>query len=172
MMLAIAAIVLCHPVSGLSAQTRTEYGWHDELGGVRRWQPLAMGNRAIVDQPSTGTMRLALRHVPAGWPYAYQWSGVTRDVTVDIARFPLLQASVVELHGYAHLDIEVLDAKGKPVKGFRASTLQNPGLSTFNFRGLLDPATYHHRLRLIVGGPNEGCSATYDWVRFMAAQNP
>jgi len=31
----------------------------------------------------------------------------------------------------------------------------------------LKPAFYRLRLRLIVGGPNEGCCATYDWVRFV-----
>lgn len=146
-------------------------GWSDELNSIHRWDQASPGHPATVSVPKPGAMELRLGSVPAGWPYAYQWSGVTRDATVDVGRFPILSAEVARVHGYAHLEVEALDANDKPFKSFRGTTLQNPGVSTCDLRSGLDPAIYRLRIRLIVGGPNEGCSATYHWVRFTAPQS-
>lgn len=143
-------------------------GRHDELWAARAWGPLAMENKAHVSVPKHGRLFLWLDHVPEGWPYTFQWSGVTRDARVDLARFPVLMARVEQVKGYAHLDIDVLDAAGKSVKTLRSSTLNDPGISTIDLSKALDPAVYSLRLRLIVGGDNTGCSATYDWVRFVS----
>jgi hypothetical protein len=66
------------------------------------------------------------------------------------------------------MDIDVLDASGSAVKTLRTSTLNDPGVSTLDLGTVLDPAIYSLRLRLIVGGPNSGCCATYKWVRFVS----
>jgi len=141
-------------------------GWNDELDSVDRWAPLGVANQARANVPFRGTMLLSLGHVPADWPYTYQWSGVTQDAWVDVGLFPMLMARVPWVQGYAHMDIDVLDEE-KVVKTIRSTTLNGPGISSIDLRTQLDPATYHLRLRLIVGGDNAGCSATYDWVRFV-----
>ena len=143
-------------------------GWHDELVTASRWTPLNLDNKANVKLEERGCLKLSLDHVPANWPWTFQWSGLSQDAHVDIARFPVLMAHVVQVHGYAHMDIEVLDAHGKSIRTLRTSTVNNPGMSTIDFSGVLDPAVYSLRLSLIVGGDNSGCSATYHWVRFAA----
>jgi len=145
---------------------RIKVGWNDELNRPSLWEALAMENRAKVDTTTKGALNLSLGHVPEGWPYEYQWSGVSREAKVDIGKFPVLSAWVSQVSGYAHLDVDVIDAAGKPVKTLRSSTLTSPGVSNVDLRQGLDPAVYRLRLRLIVGGPNDGCSATYNWVRF------
>ena len=142
-------------------------GWKDDLGSTKGWKSLPVENRVKVQAPKHGLMRLSLGHVVDGWPYEYQWSGVTKDVRGDIGRYPALMARLVDVQGYTHLDIEVLDAQGKVTKSMRSSTLTAPGLCTIDLSKHLDPAVYRLRLRLIVGGPNEGCSSTYDWIRFL-----
>ena len=149
-----------------------EVGWHDELDNSSNWKHLIIDNKPKLAVPNPGTLRLTLGQVPAGWPYEYQWSGVTRRVQIDIAKTLFLGAYVCELPaGYAHMDIDVLDAVGKPIKTIRINTLQNPGVSFVNLRDSLEPGTYNLQLRLIVGGPNSGCSATYDWIRFSDMAN-
>ena len=130
------------------------------------WRPLEVENKPTVTFPKHGAMRLELGKVPTDWPYTYQWSGVRRRATVDISRYPFLSARVADLHGYAHLDIDVLDAAGKKVKGIRSSTLQADGVSFVDLTSQLDPATYTLEIRLIIGGPTDGCWGTYNWVRF------
>ena len=147
-------------------------GWHDELNSVKLWKPLAIENKPKVSVPVAGALRMDLAKVPAGWPYEYQWSGVTRDAMVDVGRFPFLSANVsLLLGGYAHMDIDVLDVAGNAVKHFRSSTLQAGGLTFIDLSTSLDPAIYRLRLRLIVGGSNEGCYATYTWVRFTSVKD-
>jgi hypothetical protein len=146
-------------------------GWSDEMNRADRWKPLGVVNQAKIATPKPGLLSLSLKAVPAGWPYEYQWSGVTQEATVDVGKYPVLAARVVGLEGYAHLDIDVLDAKGKAVKGLRASTLTEPGLTKINLGESLDPAVYHLRIRLIVGGPNSGCRADYSWIRFYRAED-
>lgn len=132
-----------------------------------RWSHLAIENKPAISKRKHGLLELELKQVPNGWPYEYQWSGITRHVRVDIAKFPVLQASVPRLVGYAHLDIEVLDSSGKAVKGVRSTTITSPGTIVANLGDSLDPAIYRLRLRLIVRGPNSGCKAVYDWIRFV-----
>lgn len=155
------------PVEPLIYADPVRVGWHDELNKSKTWSPLAVENKPKVSVPFQGAMRLTLGKVPAGWPYEYQWSGVQRDATVDIARHPYLTANVSQLlGGYAHMDVDILDASGNAVKGFRSSTLQAGGVLFLDFKNQLDPAVYRMRIRLIVGGSNEGCYATYNWIRF------
>ena len=91
---------------------------------------------------------------------------------INIAKYPYLGAQVTDIYaGYAHMDIDVLDADGKPYKTIRSNTLQSPGISFVNLKDHLDPATYNLQLRLIVGGPNSGCSATYNWIRFTTLED-
>ncbi len=142
-------------------------GWHDEMDSRSNWSTLDMQNKAFVAQPIPGTVFLGLDRVPANWPYSYQWSGVTQVANVDVARYPILMSRVRQVQGYAHLDIDVLGPKGEVINTLRSATLNNPGLSTIDLSQVLAPAFYRLRLRLIVGGPNEGCCATYDWVRFV-----
>lgn len=144
-------------------------GWHDEFNKVSAWTPLAVDNKPKVSAPVSGAVKLELDKVPDGWPYEYQWSAVERVATVDIARHPYLSANVSQVSGYAHLDIDVLDASNNAVKSFRSTTLQAAGVAFVDFKNQLDPAIYRLRIRLIVGGPNEGCSATYNWIRFTSA---
>jgi hypothetical protein len=135
------------------------------MNRLGNWAALDVDNKAKVGTLHKGQLDLSLGHVPAGWPYQYQWSGVTQDFRLDVARYSVLVARVSDLHGYAHLEIEVLDRNGKPKKGLRSNTLQQPGILQADLSTTLDPATYHLRVRLIVGGPNEGCNATYNWIR-------
>ena len=164
---------LNHPVEqGRPGASPIVVGWHDELNSQLPWKPLDMENKAKISMPVRGALRMDLGKVPAGWPYQYQWSGLTRDAQVDIAKYPFLSASVSQiLGGYAHMDIDVLDANGTAVKTFRSSTLQAGGVTFIDLSTVLDPATYHLRLRLIVGGSNEGCYATYNWVRFTSVKD-
>lgn len=150
----------------VALQDPIKLGWHDELNDARAWRVLAVENIPKVSTPVRGALRLSLAKVKEGWPYTFQWSGVQREATVDMSRHPFLTASVTDVVGYAHLDIEVLDREGKAVKTFRTSTLQTAGVCFVDLGKDLDPAIYRLRLRLIVGGTNDGCSATYKWVRF------
>lgn len=152
-------------------QDPIKLGWHDELNNPKPWRVLAVENRPSVTAPARGSLKLSLSKVPTGWPYTFQWSGVQRDITVDIGRHPFLSAQVADVTGYGHLDIDVLDRQGKAVKTLRTSTLQTPGVCFIDLSKDLDPAVYRLRLRLIVGGPNEGSSVTYNWVRFTSKQD-
>lgn len=146
-------------------------GWHDEFTTSRRWSPLNIDNKASVELGRGDVLGLTLGHVPDGWPYTFQWSGVTRDLRIDAARFPILMAHVPSVQGYAHMDVDVLDARGKSVRTLRSTTLNAKGISSLDLAQELHPATYNLRLRLIVGGPNEGCHADYDWVRFVKRED-
>ncbi len=145
-------------------------GWNDECDYTENWAPLAADNKAgtVADK---GLLKLMLGPVPGDWPYEYQWSGVQRDVRIDVARYPYALAKIDKLSGYAHMDIDVLDANGDAVKSFRATTLQEAGVSSIDLSKQLDPAIYRLRVRLIVGGPNSGCSAAYDWLRFTSSED-
>lgn len=146
-------------------------GWDDELTDSRTWAPLDMENKAHVAAEERHRFTLWLDHVPQGWPYTFQWSGISKEARVDVAKFPVLMARVGPVKGYAHMDIDVLDAAAKAVKTLRTSTLNGPGLSTIDLTSALDPAVYHFALRLIVGGDNSGCSAEFNWVRFVSAKD-
>ena len=153
-----------------------------------------MENRARVDFVRLGDVRLSLGQVPANWPYAYQWSGLKRDLRVEVDRYPVLMALVTHVQGYAHLDIDVLDANGRAVRTLRSSTLnvstlpkaaagsglEGPrsskpeilsGVVEADLGKELLPGTYRLQVRLIVGGDNSGCSAEYHWLRFVATKD-
>lgn len=146
-------------------------GWLDEMDNRYNWAPLQMENRAFVAVPTPGTLFLGLDHTPPNWPYQFQWSGVTRDAYVDIARFPVATARVTQVQGYAHLDIQVIGPKGDVVNTLRTTTLTSPGISRLDLSKSLPAGSYRFHIRLIVGGPNEGCCATYDWLRFVTAKD-
>jgi len=143
-------------------------GWHDEMDDRFRWSPLNMENRAFTAAPVPGALFLGLERVPAGWPYAFQWSGVSQDLTVDVANFPFLMARVSQVQGYAHLDIDLLGPKGEVQNTTRSTTVQASGMSTVDLTSFVPAGVQRFRLRLIVGGPNSGCCATYRWVRFVS----
>jgi hypothetical protein len=166
------------------SQPPLDIGWHDDFDRQGAWQPLDMENRADERLLRPGTLRLSLKHVPDGWPYAYQWSGLKTNILADVARYPVLMAYVTHVHGYAHLDIDVLDADDHPVKTMRSSTINvstlkdsgeageiPEGLVVADLGKELLPANYHLQLRLIVGGANSGCSAEYRWIRFVARKD-
>ena len=146
-------------------------GWNDEMDTRSSWSPLRVENKAFVATPTNGTLFLGLDQVPPNWPYQYQWSGVSQDAYVDLAKFPVLQARLLQVQGYAHLDIDVVDPDGHVSNTLRTTTLNNEGISTLDFRGSLKPGYYHFRLRLIIGGQNSGCCSTFDWVRFSAPRD-
>lgn len=116
-------------------------------------------------------MFLALGHVPADWPYTYQWSGVTREARNDIGRFPVLMARATVVKGYAHLDVEVRDDQGKTIKTLRSSTLTAPGIALLDVSKEFRPGNYTCQIRMIVGGPNAGCAVAYDWIRFVRRED-
>lgn len=162
-------------------------GWHDEMDRLSAWRPLPE-NAPQTWLPETGGLALRLPHVPDGWPYAYQWSGATREAIVDLGRYPVLMARVDAVDpGYAHLDLEERDVEGRAVRGRRTPALVAPGLIRLDLKpdatmpatripatrisGTRDAETRDIRrltLRLIVGGPNEGAKVVYRWVRFVS----
>ena len=159
------------PVAVQSPLPPITVGWSDEMNIRNSWRHLEIDHKPTMTFPKHGAMRLELSKVPSDWPYTYQWSGVRQRAVVDIVHFPFLTSSVTDLQGYAHMDIDVLDAAGKKVKGFRSSTLQSDGVSFVDLAGQLDPAAYTMEIRLIIGGPNEGCRGTYNWVRFTSPED-
>ncbi len=157
-----------HKLDFQSRQGPIMLGWNDEFNSSSQWHSLEVDNRVGVAE-GKGKVKLVLGPVPKDWPWQYQWSGLQQDIRIDISRYSYLLAKVDDIYGYAHLDIEVLNAEKKPVKSFRTSTLQKAGISFIDLSSQLDPAVYSLRIRLIVGGANTGCSATYDWIRFTSS---
>lgn len=145
-------------------------GWHDEFNANQTWKPLVTEN-SLHSRATFGSLALSLNQVPKNWPYEYQWNGVTADVKVNLLKYPVLMARVDNLQGYAHVDLDVLDGKGKSLISYRSSTLTSSGIAIFDTKNNFMAGTYDLRLRLILGGPNSGCSATYKWVRFVAAKD-
>lgn len=146
-------------------------GWQDEMEVLSAWHPLPVGNKPQVWRREEGGLGLRLPQVPDGWPYQYQWSGVTREAIVDLGKYPVLLVKVDAVSpGYAHLDIEERDNMGHAVRGKRTPALTGPGLIKLD---LGDDAKNVRRLtlRLIVGGPNEGAMVAYRWVRFVGRED-
>src|SRR5437764_312388 len=54
-------------------------GWHDEMNDPARWRPIGSENAPDIYSEKHGVLSLRLPHVPGGYRYAYQWSGVTRS---------------------------------------------------------------------------------------------
>ena len=142
-------------------------GWNDEMEVLSAWRDLRTSNKPQVIRREEGGLALRLPQVPDRWPYQYQWSGLTREAVVDLGKYPVLLAKVDAVSGYAHLDLEERDVDGNPVRGRRTPGLTTPGIIRLD---LGDEARNVRRLtlRMIVGGPNEGASAAYRWVRFVS----
>lgn len=147
-------------------------GWSDELNDVSTWQVLSVDNKPEVFAEHPGQLEMRLPHVPAGWPYQYQWSGVTRDAMVDLTKYPIMVARLtrVPAGSYAHTEIEELDVNGKQSWGIRGTTLYAPRLSTADV-GKDHPGVRRVRMRLIIGGSNNGALVAYTYVRFIARRD-
>jgi hypothetical protein len=145
-------------------------GWADELNSLTGWAPREGGMKADVYAESPGAMTLRLAHVPDGFPYSYQWGGVTREASVDLGRYPVLMARVLDVspRGYTHLDVESRDYSGKPVTTLRTPTLTEAGLIVFDLGDSLGTDVRRLTLRINVGGALEGAKCTYGWVRFVS----
>ena len=144
-------------------------GWHDEMNDPGLWHPLEVENQPDAYAAHKGALCLRLPHVPDGFPYAYQWSGVTRTVSADLGRYPVLMARVASLDtgSYAHLEVEERDASGKPTRAWRSPTLTRPGLTLLDLGKELDGSVRRLTVRLIVGGALTGAKCEYDWLRFV-----
>ncbi len=177
----IAGLILCSlmavSVSGASRQTGGKtrqnaplvIGWHDEMNDSGLWHPLSMENQPDVYAARKGSLTLRLPHVLDGFPYQFQWSGVTRTVSADLARYPVLMARVssLEAGSYAHLDIEERDISGKAVRSWRSATLTRPGITLVDMGKAAGADTRRLTIRLIIGGKLAGAKGEYDWIRFV-----
>ena len=148
-------------------------GWHDEMNDPGTWKPLALENQPDIYASRPGLLTLRLPHVPEGFPYQFQWSGVTRSISADLGRFPVLMAHVSSLDegSYAHLDIEERGFSGNVVHVWRSPTLTRPGLTLIDLGKELGPNVRRLTLRLIVGGKLEGAKCEYNWVRFVRRED-
>ena len=145
-------------------------GWHDEMNDPNSWHPLGQENPPDVYAEHKGSLTLRLPHVPDGYPYQFQWSGVTRTLSANLARYPVLTARVsnLELGSYAHLDVEERDVNGKPVRSWRSPTLTHSGITLLDMGKVAGADTRRLTLRLIIGGRLAGAKGEYDWVRFVS----
>lgn len=148
-------------------------GWHDEMNDLATWKPRDGGMPPEIFVAHPGAITLRLAHVPDGYPYSYQWGGVTRTATVDLGRYPILVARISSIKpgSYCHLDVEQLDYSGKPVKTKRTPTLEFPGLSTFDLGKEYGPHVWRVVMRINVGGKLEGAEAEISWVRFVRRED-
>src|SRR5579871_854294 len=148
-------------------------GWHDEMKDIRTWKPLGLENQPDIYASHSGVLTLRLPHVPEGFPYEFQWSGVTRSISADLAQYPVLVARVSSLDSgsYAHLDIEERDYFGRVAHTWRSPTLTHPGLTLIDLGKEIGPSVRRLTLRLIVGGKLEGAKCEYNWVRFVRRED-
>ena len=175
--LALVGSVLC---GGVVAKVRTRphhtalvVGWRDEMNDLSTWQSLGGINGPDIFASRAGAMTLRMPQVPQGFPYTYQWGGVTRQASVDLGRYPVIVACVSRVGdgSYAHLDVAEHDFGGKPVRALRTPTLQGKGLSILDVGQAWGPQTRRVQLRLIVGGALTGASCEYAWVRFVRRED-
>lgn len=156
--------------NGKAGQTAAlAIGWHDEMNDPGLWHQLGMENPPDVYAARKGSVTLRLPHVPDGYPYQFQWSGVTRAVSADLGRYPILMARISSLEegSYAHLDVEERDITGKAVRSWRSPTLTRPGITLVDMGKAAGADTRRLTLRLIIGGKLTGARGEYDWVRFV-----
>jgi hypothetical protein len=148
-------------------------GWHDEMNDLSAWKPREGGMPAEKFASRPGEMKLRLAHVPDGYPFAYQWGGVTRTATVDLGRYPILLMRVSGMGpgSYCHMDVEQHDYSGKPVKTLRMPTLESPGLAVFDLGKEYGPHVWRLVLRINVGGKLEGAEAEVSWIRFVRRED-
>jgi hypothetical protein len=166
----LLSLLLAFNLATYSTPTPIAAGWTDELNTISSWAPRDGGMRAEAYSESPGAMTLRLAHVPDGFPYSYQWGGVTREATVDLGRYPVLVARVLDVRprSYTHLDVESRDYSGKPVTTLRTPTLVKGGLIVFDLGDTLGTDVRRLTLRINVGGAPEGAKCTYGWVRFVS----
>lgn len=148
-------------------------GWHDELNDSSQWRPLEVDNKPDVFSRTRGEISLRLPQVPSGWPYEYQWSGLTREAIVDIGKYPIMVArvSAIKVSSYAHMDVEELNTEKKAAWVQRSSTLLSPGLSFADLSEGGKKGVRRLQIRLIVGCPNEGGENSFSWVRFVKRED-
>ena len=148
-------------------------GWHDEMNDPGLWKPLGLENPPDIYASRWGILTLRLPHVPGGYPYQYQWSGVERSISADLARFPVLIAHVSSLDegSYAHLDIQERDFAGHITHSWRSPTLTHPGLTMIDLGKVIGPSVRRLTLRLVVGGKLAGAKCEYNWVRFVRRED-
>lgn len=171
--LLLVGYMACGAVIAKPKRSVITVGWHDEMNDLSAWQPLGGVNEPDVFAARFGAMTLRLPHVAEGFPYTYQWGGVTRRASVDLSRYPVLVACVsrVQDGSYAHLDMEERDFAGRPIRSLRTPTLQGRGLSILDVGQAWGPQTRRIHLRLIVGGSPSGASCEYAWVRFVRRED-
>ncbi len=144
--------------------------WRDEFDHPSEWKHIAASNKPSLDWSRPGKLGLTLPHVPRDWPYQYQWAALTKTVTLDMTAAPFLTARVTELKGYAHLDIDFM-SNDKVLSQLRSSTIESPGVMWLDMSDRVFPGTYTFRIRIVAGGPNEGCNAMYDWLRLTSVED-
>ncbi|MBV9468357.1 MAG: hypothetical protein JO316_15505 [Abitibacteriaceae bacterium] len=145
-------------------------GWNDEMNDAGAWQQATTANPVDVFGTHPGLLSLRLPHVAQNFPYSYQWSGLQRDITVDLAHYPVAIARISQLQegSYAQIRIVEHDYTGHEVQTWTTQALTSPGLAILDIGkewGVAD--TRRFTLQMIVGGPLYGASCDYDWVRFV-----
>lgn len=175
------AILIAVTVSSSFCQTTTNrrhprplvVGWHDEMNDPGLWHPIGLENQPDIYAAEPGLLTLRLPHVPDGYTYQYQWSGVTRSLSADLGHYPVLVANVSSLDAgsYAHLDIEERGINGRPSHTWRSPTLTKPGLTIVDLGKEIEPTVRRLNLRLIVGGRLAGAKCEYNWVRFVRRED-
>jgi hypothetical protein len=148
-------------------------GWNDELNALATWQPREGGMKADVFAERRGAMTLRLPHAPDGFPHAYQWGGVAGEASVDLGRYPVLVAHVLNVKpgSYTHLDLEQRDYAGKPTHVTVTPALQYPGVIVFDVGEKWGTDVRRLYLRINVGGSLSGAQAEYAWVRFVRRED-
>src|SRR4051794_28001523 len=98
-LLSLCAALMVVPTrdAPVSARQYVAVGWADELNSLSGWVAREGGMKADVYSDTPGAMTLRLAHAPDGFPYSYQWGGVTREVSVDLGRYPVLVARVLDI---------------------------------------------------------------------------
>lgn len=161
------------PLRSTSRPAAIGVGWHDEMNDISAWKARNGGMPAEMFASRPGEMKLRLAHVPDGYPFAYQWGGVTRAATVDLGRYPILVMRVSGMGpgSYCHMDVEQFDYSGKPVKTLRMPTLESPGVAVFDLGKEYGPYVWRLVLRINVGGKLEGAEAEVSWIRFVRRED-
>ena len=173
-LLAVAiAPIVCWAQAKHRLHTPHVVGWHDELNDLSLWKPVGADNPPDIYATHPGRLTLRLPHVPAGYPYEYQWSGVARSIMADLNRFPVLAAHVSSLApgSYAHLDVEEHGFGGRTVRTWRSTTLTRPGVTSVDLGKEFKPGMWRLTVRLIVGGKLAGAKCDYNWVRFVRRED-
>ena len=141
-------------------------GWQDDMRDAHRWSSVSASMPVELSAGTSG-LEMSLPHVPPGFPFAYQWSGITRKAVVDLGRFPVLMARVSRMRSgsYAHIEVYERAYDGTLFRSARGSTLRGPGITSLDLGDTWGRDARRVEIRLIVGGPLEGAACEYAWVR-------